>query len=348
MVNSEVHNRSFATMSSDRCRVLNTAEDSHHPEIDNTTSYMYRAGVPALHILPLGNWALTSKSMSQLLRSNRDYIQTTISEMGVNWFRVEFVHRSLPGVVATKDNVFVFVHAYWDDNAEWNWLDCAIFLHTKFRDCGLEVGIEIIAPQLYRRKHMTCLEWDNPFIQVWETSLKDRVSEVLSSRNNICAVNVLRLGYDIQLERNPITILITVDYIVNPSKWASDRLNIENLLNDVTESEIVVLFEHGENTFLIGDTECCCTKPPYEIQPGASISGSNQLGDVFSIGPILSISTPGQQDSALYALTSSHIMRRWAPGYSTSLKTELETNTKLPGSAKVDLDKGKSDLHRKY
>lgn len=123
------------------------------------------------------------------------------------------------------------------------------------------------------------------------------------------AVNVLGLGYSYELERNPITILISLSYLADPPRWAGPQELLQRFVNEVklrlenariAQTEMVVLFEHGENSYSHDVKAPGLATPPYATQLGASVSGVSQLfdengvvseGRFGTIGSILKISS---------------------------------------------------------
>lgn len=153
--------------------------------------------------------------------------------------------------------------------------------------------------------------------------------------------------------------------------WLRDRKQ-ESGYSQISHTEVGILTEHGENrlltggpsvttpTFLHGDTEIMDVvgldaKAVYPIQPVASAGGAFKVldeegfectGGFGSIGPILTISSPGRPDKVL-ALTNYHILRRWSPGYTVSPKAERDA-TKPAGGGRLGLAKANSHVYRMY
>lgn len=268
----------------------------------------------------------------QTLDSNRSVIENMLTSMGVSYMNYQFVYRTIPNEPVRNENLFVYIKATWDLSSKSTWPKCATALQEKLQiNITLPIGVEIIAPELYQPKYMTVVEKAHPFIEVWGRDIRDQVYARLVSNPCLIAINVLRLGYERNHQRNPITILVTIDHSVNPSEWAGDCLAVENIVTEakrrfensqIAQTEIVVLFEHGEfhhltkSTDAIGDAEIIdsenvkFTKHPYEIRLGSSIGFSEKLSNgvdceagLGTIGPILKISSAEKQ-LGVFALTN--------------------------------------------
>lgn len=325
-----------------RRRRIDTSSDFNPPIDQPSTSYKYRAGVPALPMLPLQAVPVEAEhpvfiAIQPLLLSIQSQLQST---SGFQDFTIELVYRIIPGNGGSDADIFLLVRADWVQDSESTWLKTAINIKEKLVAYDLAaIGVEIIAPQLWRRKYMTVVESNHPFVAAWNTVICDRITKELLENtaiaDSLCALNVIRLGYENPASKNDITILVTVNWSMNPIVWSfmENRLQalVEEMLRlpDFTaleKTKIVVCFENGENLLFDGsrdeapimldelrtskqviDNVSVYAKPPYSIQPGVSVGVEDRrIDEVFrTIGPILKISGNSIGFGA-YALTNYH------------------------------------------
>jgi hypothetical protein len=79
------------------------------------------------------------------------------------------------------------------------------------------------------------LEPDHLFVRIWKNGLYDMVMEIVRTREDWQAVDVLRLGYhSLTAEENPITIIITTRKVEeNHHSWKMMALSLHELCSRV-------------------------------------------------------------------------------------------------------------------
>lgn len=188
---------------------------------ESFTVYEYRAGSPALAPLPMINRVI-GQNVETLrnLEENRYDIEIRLRGAGVTIHAVQFIYRYIPGRSPGHDNITIFVRASWEEDSMRCWMDaCQIlrnFLDTIQRP---DVKIEIIANELCDTKYMDVVDVSHPFVHVWKTTVKERVCDILSRseiKDNLTAINVIRLGRRDIPSQNPITVLVSTDYETYP------------------------------------------------------------------------------------------------------------------------------------
>lgn len=147
-----------------RRRKLNTSTSSGGSNSPiSSTSLEYRAGVPALHLLPLRNYNLHPQNPNlSALETYRQWIEQNLRQRGVRYHSVEFVHRLLPEYQVSNNNIFDFVKAEWDASSEQSWTDAASYIRDYLLEASsnipASIGVEILAPELYLPRYMTIVE----------------------------------------------------------------------------------------------------------------------------------------------------------------------------------------------
>lgn len=241
-------------------RRMNFSFEAHNSCLtENHTMIQYRAGIPALYPLPLDTQDIDGSSASKFridqLEENRAAIDRIFQEAAVKVLSMRFAHRFQPGKKPSQVDSRVFVRAKWEENSGLCWFLCAQKITSELSKKGLDIGVEIIADDLCVRKYVAVVDREHPFVDIWNTKVREQVRNILSAsslRNNF-AVNVIRVGFNNDAKSCPITILVSANYNTLPFQWVSPKSKIEKLLaKEYAEFKIVTLIEHGEVEFLSG------------------------------------------------------------------------------------------------
>ncbi|KAI9781535.1 MAG: hypothetical protein M1839_005950 [Geoglossum umbratile] len=107
---------------------------------------------------------------------------------------------------------------------------------------------------------------DDPIVTIWNSSLRHKVIKLIKSNTDWCALDVIRRGYWLRWEDNPVVILITVVKNASVSEWRYFIYEIKklcvsnNTINihqpgpfDYQENEESTLSKLRENTSTIED-----------------------------------------------------------------------------------------------
>lgn len=112
----------------------------------------------------------------------------------------------------------------------------------------LGVCVEMIAPQLTRRKYMGGV-MDNPKLESDWDEIRDKVFSILESfpqtKGQMTCIALFRLGYSPNRNENPITVYVSVDYDSDETAWPQVIRAIQTFL-DSLEHNLVVHIEHDD------------------------------------------------------------------------------------------------------
>lgn len=68
-------------------------------------------------------------------------------------------------------------------------------------------------------KYIFVIEKSHPFVAIWNSTLEDRVMEIVRSNDDWRSVNVLRRGWSMHSQDNPPVIFITVVKEASSPEW---------------------------------------------------------------------------------------------------------------------------------
>jgi hypothetical protein len=127
-----------------------------------------------------------------------------------------------------------------------SWVDDRLH-ETGYDKEGVTVAVEMIAHQLTVRKRIAPV-LNRPELERDWPSILDSVHGILESfdqtRSRMTSITLLRLGFSLVLEENPITVYISVDYDCPESTWPPVIRAIESYIEGTTH-DLHVHMEHN-------------------------------------------------------------------------------------------------------
>ncbi|KAL8707628.1 MAG: hypothetical protein Q9220_007366 [cf. Caloplaca sp. 1 TL-2023] len=230
------------------------------PWQEGFTMQKFRVGCPALQILPLEYASIDRDDpILAILNEQRAAFGHICTARGIvlrTDTPVTFQHRVIPGSAPRSDTMTVFVTAVWEQGCGLLWLQAASEIRGMLRANPMtrSVQVEMISWQLTRRRIEAPLEESHPINGHWP-KLRLQIHDVLNQSpalRDSCSIFLHRRGYDArEHEGDPspfiTTILVVVDYDVDPWQWEEQEHQIIQLLAAFRMEDVKVEFERGGN-----------------------------------------------------------------------------------------------------
>ncbi len=326
------------------------------------SSHKFRVGAPALHPLPLLNLWTTHfpplKPDKFIERAREVLVAHGLGDNGD--LNIEFLGRMVPGAPWTTQPTLLVCLSWHDDSSAAVWEQIVVTLKQYADDVagphGIDVSVEIMAPELIRRKHISPLANDDDFPKLaadWPVIMAEvvRILECFPATASFTnVVSLFRLGYHPDSTRNPRTVYVSLDFESDPGGWPPVIQTIQGYL-DGLEHDLHVHLEHNVLNHLsfplapprVDDHEMDLQThfnfdPNRDYQtavvPGVDIGASRYITreeDQSQIAPLvgtlgcyLEIQCEGVAGWTRLALTNNHVVRPALSGY------RLGSSTKSP------------------
>lgn len=248
------------------------------------TAEKYRAGAPPLELLPL----ISSQPSDELehdfgilvpniLAILKDKSITVIEES----IQLVYRHSENDEQPENDDNLTVLVRATWSKNADSQWIVAVDAILEYLLGKHLSYKIEIISWQADTPRYVRPLEFAHPLVSVWD-SFNPELMRIVSSSERLrfkwSTMDMLRIGWGYTARPGynasddfPVTILITVDWEVDPHDWRKAEAEILALIYRYHFSDVKVEFQRGEMSFCAGFTPFKCANSL--LRPNSGIKG---------------------------------------------------------------------------
>ncbi len=235
---------------------------------------------------------------------------------------------------------------------------------------GLNVGVEMIAEELTPNNYVSCIpnnELTESLVRDWDT-IKANVGRTLesfpSTQGQVTSISLFKLGSSANLECNPLTVYISVDYESEEARWPPVANEIQRGLDSYGHN-LRVHIEHGgpesyapfrpllkpmtpQQTQEKRDFFNYSTDRLYkttvglgeDIGPAGYIKkpdGEETMPGVGTLGCWVEMKTTTTREWTKYALTNYHVVRPALEGFQL-------TDKLTPGAPKVPSDLQRADL----
>ncbi|MCJ1397656.1 hypothetical protein MMC11_000852 [Xylographa trunciseda] len=221
-----------------RRRINNSSEESASSAGSNVsqtgyTQERYRVGAPPLEILPLHEIP-----PSALLDAKFLELESRMQEICSFWNlpsdEMALRNRVTPGE-SSGGTPTVLIKAPWDTNSSNSWLLCVNDLREFLISNDLAfIFVEVLAWEMFVPQFMGPIVRSDAIYAVWDSVLEPKVVDILQSYprldGNWRTIDVLRIGSQLTVERNPVTISINVDEDLNEGDWLSTEREIQELV----------------------------------------------------------------------------------------------------------------------
>ena len=326
------------------------------------TAERFRVGIPALQLLPLYETLLPSTAPALIkFREFLPRIEQILRDREVEYDEneVELLHRNIPGEELSEDDLTVVILAEWSNDADGQkWLLAAEDIHTVLLSSHLtrRINVELLSWQLTAPRTMLPLEPNHPLVGAW-TRVNPRIHTVLEKTARLQetwkSIDVLRLGYVSEdYQETPVTISITVDWILDRRDWALAERQIAQVLAGEELHDVEVEFERGDvypMTFPIRTPTMSVTidspdihmkEYPQRVPMGSDFGPEKYFpegnGPTATIGGFLEVLQPDQTYQK-YAFTNYHCARGILEGFAYIEGPEGSVvNAEVPINSQLD------------
>jgi len=319
----------------------------------------FRVGAPPLRPLPLLSlWTASFPPLEpdKFIRRAREVLEAHgLGDDGD--MNIEFIGRMVPGAAWTTQPTLL-ICLPWRTGSPAIWEEIVTTL-KKYADAvaaphGFDISVELIAPELIRRKHISPLPNDNRFPQLaaeWPVIMAEvvRILEsfpATASFTNL--VSLFRLGYHADATRNPRTVYVSLDYESDQHGWPPVIRTIQDYL-DGLEHDLHIHLEQNLLNHLsfplapprVDDRDRADLQTRFNfdprrdyqtaVVPGADIGASRYITRdedqsqvsplVGTLGCYLEIQREGVPGWTSLALTNYHVVRSALSGYRLGAST---------------------------
>ena len=325
------------------------------------TAERFRVGIPALQLLPLSEKTLISTApalikfcefLPRIERILRD------REVEYDENEVELLYRNIPGEDLSEDDLTVVILAEWSNDADGQkWLLAAEDIHAVLLSSHLtrRIKVELLSWQLTAPRTLSPLEPSHPLVGAW-TRVNPRIHTVIEETARLQeawkSIDVLRLGYVREdYQETPVTISITVDWILDRRDWALAEQKIAQILAREELHDVEVGFERGDvypitfpvrtptKSVTIDSPDIHVKEYPQRVPMGSDFGPEKYStkgdGPTATIGGFLEILQPDQTYQK-YAFTNYHCVRGTLEGFAyiegreaSVVKAEVPINSQL-------------------
>lgn len=364
----------------------------------------YRIGSPPLQSLPLqtdyqptGIGVVDSNKdelmglAAKALRANgitNPFSETSEDDTSIGWgeddtckeFAMNLVTRRIPDL--HEDGApTILVIAQWQDESPKTWEQAvkqikhdADELFATLGRLDVDISVEIISRELWDRKYFGPIAGNERLLQAWpdiQEQVHMRLDSFVSTKDCVTSVAIFRIGFNIELDTNPITIYIALSYESDETGWPPVVEAIKSDLSDRGWGELLVHVEHNENStyafevlppnldikdMIRGrDARKTVIEGDYQdrVDLGADISAARYIkridGRTMSsllgtLGCYIEIQTKKKPAWTKYALSNHHVIRPCFDGFGYNVvvsktgKLSTEVGNPLPKSVLAEMD----------
>ncbi|MCJ1383952.1 hypothetical protein MMC17_007066 [Xylographa soralifera] len=215
------------------------------------TQERYRVGAPPLEILPLDEIP-TSASLNAKFVELESRIQEICSYWNLPSDEMALRNRVAPGE-SSGGTPTILIKAHWNTNSNNSWLLCVNDLRELLISNELAyVFVEVLAWDLFVPQFMGPIVRSDAIYAFWDSILEPKVVDLLQSYFRLNGkwrtIDVLRIGSQSTVERNPVTISIKVDEDLNEGDWLSAEADVQELVRgcDLSLHNVDVIIERGD------------------------------------------------------------------------------------------------------
>ena len=239
-----------------RRRINNSSEESASSadsSVSQTgfTQERYRVGAPPLEILPLHEIP-PSASLNAKFLELESRMEAICSFRNIPSDEMALRNRVTPGE-SSGGTPTILIKAPWNTNSSNSWLLCVNDLRELLIDNELAyISVEVLAQELFVPQFMGSIVRSDAIYAFWDSVLEPKVVDLLESYPRLVGkwrtIDVLRIGSQPTVERNPVTISINVDEDLNEGDWLSAEADIQELVRgcDPSLHDVNVVIERGD------------------------------------------------------------------------------------------------------
>lgn len=290
------------------------------------------------------------------------------------------VFRSVQGD-SSQGQPTILVVADWDETSPTTWeravkrakqLVDATVLESK-QLCAMDIAVEFIAKELTLGKYISAIppqEFSESLAEAWG-EIKYHVSDILDrhpqTKERLTSISLFKLGFSDDINKNPLTLYISLDYESEETRWPPVveeiqkcldrypydlRVHLEHncptpfpgfelLLRNMTPEQVENKLDDNYSTdrrynSTVGLGEDICPAG-YLTQP----DGGKRMPGVGTLGCWVEIRTRKVPEWTKYALTCYHVTRPAIDGFQLAADSQGQSVVAAP---RKDSDLWKADL----